>query len=172
MKKRTPLISFPVSLSLILAIGLIGCGDCTMDPEPETTTASETTTVPETIPETTTEPEITTVWERNGSNGPGAFTTFRTELLPEGDYIVTLSVAISDPIVGNLTLYTRNGNPPTKTDYDCRPYLDSGNDEVCHISLENPTKIHMMVDNLVAPEFMGSLDVDPLSFHLMVESID
>ena len=125
-------------------------------------------------PETTTEPETTTVWETPGAsgNGPGAFTHFETEVLPEGDYIVTLSVAISDPIVGNLNLHTSNRNTPTNTDYDCRPYLDSGNDEVCHISIESPTKIHMMVHNLVAPEFIGSPDVDPLSFHLMVESID
>ena len=121
---------------------------------------------------TTTEPEITTVWEAPGSNGPGAFVDFETELLPEGDYIVTLSVAISDPSIGNLNLYTRNGSPPDLSYYDCRPYLDSGNDEVCHISIESPTKIHMMVDNLVALEFIGSPDVDPLSYHLRLESID
>ena len=45
---------------------------------------------------------------------------------------------------GDADLYVKSGSAPTKTDYDCRPYL-SGNNESCTISMSSAGRVYVKV---------------------------
>lgn len=45
---------------------------------------------------------------------------------------------------GDADLYVRNGEAPTTSAYDCRPY-SGGSDEVCTVTLSEPTEVFAMV---------------------------
>ena len=43
---------------------------------------------------------------------------------------------------GDADLYVKKGSIPTKTDFDCRPYI-GGNDESCNVLLASPGRVHI-----------------------------
>jgi len=43
---------------------------------------------------------------------------------------------------GDADLYVKKGSIPTKTDYDCRPYV-GGNDESCNVLLASPGRVYI-----------------------------
>jgi serine protease len=43
---------------------------------------------------------------------------------------------------GDADLYVKKGSIPTKTDYDCRPYI-GGNNESCDVLLASPGRVHI-----------------------------
>ncbi len=68
-------------------------------------------------------------FEQAVSGDAGSWTYFKIEI-PEG--IVALNVKISGG-TDDADLYVRHNEQPTKSNYDCRPFLD-GNTEMCSIT--------------------------------------
>jgi hypothetical protein len=83
-----------------------------------------------------------------GMNESGSVTQnqerrYETPELPAGLYTFQLSGT------GDADLYVRKGSAPTTAAYDCRPYI-GGSSERCQVTLDAPTKIHVMVRGYAA----------------------
>lgn len=75
---------------------------------------------------------------------------FVTGELEAGAYTVTLSPDGAD--TGDADLYVKTGAAPTKSVYDCRPYV-GGSAEECKVTLTAKNKIYVMVHGYSAAKF-------------------
>jgi len=63
---------------------------------------------------------------------------WQTPQLPAGRYVFEITGT------GDADLYTRIGDAPTTSLYDCRPFK-TGSDETCEVELTAPATVHVMV---------------------------
>src|SRR5580765_2570311 len=75
----------------------------------------------------------------HGSVGHSEKKTWSTPTLDAGNYEFDLSGS------GDADLYVKIGGAATTSSYDCRPYL-TGSNEVCKVTLAQPTTIGVMVN--------------------------
>lgn len=82
---------------------------------------------------------------------------FVTGELEAGAYTVTLSADGGD--TGDADLYVKTGAAPSKTVYDCRPYV-GGSAEECKVTLTAKNKIYVMVHGYTAAKFKLKITKD------------
>ncbi len=104
-----------------------------------------------------TDPQPGALLDETADVDAGEELPFKTGVLAKGSYTVTLSADGAD--TGDADLYVKAGAAPTRSVYDCRPYI-GGSAETCKVTLTEAKAIFVMVHGYSAAKFKLKVTAD------------